>query len=67
MQLQPGDLYKAIDVNGDEAGLVIFLAKIPPHSLSRSETSFYMFWNLKVLMHGEIRYLDTSSWSLLPA
>lgn len=65
MNPQSGDICRAIDKNGEDAGLVIFLEKIPPYSLKGSEAPFYNYWNLKVLMQGEIRYLDTNGWTLI--
>ena len=61
-----GDICRAINSSGQDSGLAIFVEKIPPHTLSQTVTDFYMLWNMKVLMQGEIRYLDTNNWTLIP-
>jgi hypothetical protein len=65
MSFQEGDICRMVDVNGEDAGLAIFLEKIPPYSLSRNDTDFANFWNWKVLTQGEVKYLNTNNWTLL--
>ena len=65
MGFQTGDICRAVNCDGIDVGFVIFIEKIKPHTLTPSETSFYMLWNMKVLMQGEIKYLDTNNWTLL--
>lgn len=61
-----GDICRVINSSGQDVGLAIFVEKIPPYVLSQAVTDFYMFWNMKVLAQGNIKYLDTSNWTLLP-
>lgn len=64
----PGDLYRVINAVGLEVGLAIFIELVEPHMLSEADgVHKSAYWNMKVLMDGRIKYLDTSNWTLIPA
>lgn len=64
--LAKGEIYQAIDDNGERRGFAIFLDRIEPWSPQSAVTDAPGFWHYKVLQDGEIRYLNTSKWTLIP-
>ncbi len=64
MRPRTGDLYWAIDHNGERNGIVLFVDVISPGKLSYDEVPHPTLWHFQVLKEGCTLYLDTSNWSL---
>lgn len=65
---EKGALVRLIDEWGRDTGLAIFMDLHPPHSDLANGKTLDLFWHFSVIDEkGELRYLNTSNWTLIPA
>ena len=63
-----GTLVRLIDESGGEAGLGIYMDLHQPGFAPSKGKHFDTFWHFSVIDDkGELRYLNTSDWTLIPA
>ena len=65
---EKGALVRLIDDFGRDAGLAIFMELHPPHSELPNGKTLDLSWHFSVLDgEGDLRLLNTSDWTLIPA
>ena len=63
-----GDLVRVIDVNGSDMGFGTYIDLLEPGADRESDPNAGLGWRFKVIdVTGEMKYLRTTLWTLIPA
>ena len=68
LKFNHGDLVHLIDDYGANKGYGIYVDLLAPGSRTESDKELDTFWHFKIVdVKGEMKYLNTTLWSLIPA
>jgi hypothetical protein len=66
LRFRKGELVGLVDVNGERAGLAMYMDTHPPGTIDVPRNDDVL-WHFSVLDGaGKVRYLCTSKWTLIP-
>ena len=68
LKFNHGDLVHLIDDCGANKGYGIYVDLLAPGFRTESDKELDAFWHFKIVdVKGEMKYLNTTLWSLIPA